>query len=69
MTREVSGGYGHFGMQNDLTVHVGLGGCEGADEVTVRWPDAQAPVQSFTRVPANQFVRLKQGSPEPFQVK
>lgn len=69
VTREVSGGYGHFGMQNDLTVHVGLGGCEGADEVTVRWPDAQGTTQTFTRLPANQFMRLKQGSPEAFQVR
>ena len=69
MTREVSGGYGHFGMQNDLTVHVGLGGCDGADEVTVRWPDARATTQTFTRVPANQFMRLKQGAPQPFQVR
>ena len=69
VTREVSGGYGHYGMQNDLTVHVGLGGCEGADEVTVRWPDAAGTTQQFTRVPGNQFIRLKQGEPSPFQVK
>lgn len=69
VTREVSGGYGHFGMQNDLTVHVGLGGCEGADEVTVRWPDARGSTQVFARLPANQFMRLKQGAAEPFQVR
>ena len=69
VTREVSGGYGHFGMQNDLTVHVGLGGCEGADEVTVRWPDAQGSTQTFTRLPGNQFMRLKQGSAQAFQVR
>lgn len=68
-TREVSGGYGHFGMQNDLTVHVGLAGCEGADEVTVRWPDATGTTQTFTRVPANTFMRLKQGAPSPFVVR
>lgn len=50
-------------------MHVGLGGCAGADEVTVRWPDAQATTQRFTRLPANQFMRLKQGAPEPFQVR
>jgi hypothetical protein len=60
-TREVSGGYGHFGMQNDLAVHVGLGGCEGASEVTVRWPDAAGTTQTFTRLPANREVKLKQG--------
>lgn len=69
VTREVSGGYGHFGMQNDLTVHVGLGGCEGADEVTVRWPNAQATTQTFPRLPANRFMRLKQGAPEAFEVR
>ncbi|MDP1825985.1 MAG: CRTAC1 family protein [Archangium sp.] len=69
VTREVSGGYGHFGMQNDLTVHVGLGGCEGADEVTVRWPDARGTTQVFDRLPGNQFMRLKQGAPEAFQVR
>jgi hypothetical protein len=69
ITREVSGGYGHFGMQNDLAVHVGLGGCTGADEVTVRWPDARGTTQTFARVPANRFVRLKQGEPLPFAVE
>lgn len=69
VTREVSGGYGHFGMQNDLTLHVGLGGCEGADEVTVRWPDAQGTTQTFTRLPADQFMRLKQGASTAFEVK
>ncbi len=69
VTREVSGGYGHFGMQNDVTLHVGLGGCDGADEVTVRWPNAQSSTQTFTRLQANQFVRLKQGEAEAFKVE
>ncbi len=68
-TREVSGGYGHFGMQNDLTVHFGLNGCEGASEVTVRWPDAQGTTQTFQGVPGNLFMRLKQGEPTPFVVR
>ena len=68
-TREVSGGYGHFGMQHGLDVHVGLAGCNGADEVTVRWPNAQNTTQTFTRLPANQFMRLKQGAPQAFQVR
>lgn len=68
-TREVTGGYGHFGMQNDLTIHFGLGGCAGADEVTVRWPDAQGTTQTFVRVPANAFLRLKQGEETPYVVQ
>jgi hypothetical protein len=61
MTREVSGGYGHFGMQNDLVLHVGLDGCDGADEVTVRWPDAAGTTQTFRNVPGNRFIELRQG--------
>lgn len=69
VTREVSGGYGHFGMQNDVNLHVGLGGCDGADEITVRWPNKSSATQTFTRVPSNQFVRLKQGEDAPFKVR
>jgi hypothetical protein len=61
MTREVSGGYGHFGMQNDLVLHFGLDGCSGAEEVTVRWPDAAGTVQTFRNVPGNRFIELRQG--------
>lgn len=63
MTREVSGGYGHFGMQNDLVLHFGLDGCSGAEEVTVRWPDAAGTVQTFKNLPGNRFIELRQGDP------
>ncbi|MFO0600669.1 MAG: CRTAC1 family protein [Myxococcaceae bacterium] len=65
--REVGGGYGHFGMQNDLTLHVGLAGCDGAS-VTVRWPDQALTTQTFDDVPANTFVKLKQGDPKAYVV-
>jgi hypothetical protein len=46
-TREVGGGYGHYGAQDDMTVHVGLGtACDA--EVTVRWPDADLTTDHFT---------------------
>jgi hypothetical protein len=39
-TREVGGGHGHFGMQDDLVQTLGLGdACEAT--VTVRWPDGR----------------------------
>ncbi|MFO0760548.1 MAG: CRTAC1 family protein [Byssovorax sp.] len=48
-TREVEGGHGHYGMQDDLTVHFGLGeACEAI--VTVRWPDATLTTQKFKLV-------------------
>lgn len=58
-TREVGGGYGHYGAQDDLVVHFGLGrACEA--EVTVRWPDAERTRESFT-LPAGHRFRLVQG--------
>lgn len=44
-TQDVGGGYGHFGAQNDLTLHFGLGAACTA-EVTVRWPDFSLTTQS-----------------------
>ncbi len=46
-TQEVDGGHGHYGNQNDLVLHFGLGAACSAD-VTVRWPDAALSEQSFT---------------------
>ncbi len=46
-TQDIGGGYGHYGAQQDLTLHFGLGtACEA--EVTVRWPDSDLSEQSFT---------------------
>jgi len=46
-TFEVGGGNGHFGLQNDLVLHVGLGDACTA-EVTVRWPDSALTTQTWT---------------------
>ncbi len=60
-TLELQGGYGHFGQQNDLVLHVGLGAACDIDEVRVRWPNAAAQVQTFKHVRANAVVKLKRG--------
>lgn len=60
-TFEVGGGYGHYGAQNDLIVHAGLGAsCEAS--ITVRWPDAALTSETFT-VPAGHRYRVVQGAP------
>jgi hypothetical protein len=46
-TRDVEGGHGHYGSQDDLTLHFGLGE-DCSAEVTVRWPDAALTSQTFT---------------------
>jgi len=44
---DVGGGYGHYGAQNDLTLHFGLGDACVA-EVTVRWPDQSLSTETVT---------------------
>ena len=59
--REVGGGFGHYGAQDDTTVHVGLGGaCEA--EVEIRWPDAALTTQAFTLPAGHRFV-VERGTP------
>ncbi len=70
ISREVQGGYGHFGMQNDLVLHLGLGACDGVDELVVRWPDARGTTQRFERVAASkELIELRQGDERPRRVR
>ena len=64
-TAEVGGGHGHYGQQNDLLQHFGLGAACDIDKVTVRWPDAAATTQTWAGVRANYRVRLRQGDAAP----
>jgi hypothetical protein len=58
-THEVGGGYGHYGAQDDLVQHFGLGtACEA--EVEVRWPDAALTTERFT-LPAGHRFEIEQG--------
>ena len=56
-TQEVSGGYGHFGIQNDLPLQFGLGSVCQVDEVQARYPGGK--VKSWAGVAGNQAVTLK----------
>ncbi len=54
-TREVGGGYGHYGAQDDMTVHAGLGtACEAT--VEVRWPDASLTTTRHTLTAGHRYV-------------
>ncbi len=64
-TQEVGGGYGHFGIQHDLTLTFGLGAACDVEKVEVRWPDATLTTQVFEDVRANYLVRLAQGTALP----
>jgi hypothetical protein len=58
--RDVGGGFGHYGAQDDLVVHVGLGAACSA-KVTIRWPDAALTKQTF-ELPAGHRYEVTQGS-------
>ena len=60
--QEVSGGYGHFGLQHDTLLTFGLGDSCTADEVEVRWPDKAGTVERFRSIPANRRIEIRQGS-------
>ncbi len=60
-TFEVGGGHGHYGMQQDLVIHAGLGNSCEIDSIQVRWPDAAGTTETWQHVRANYLVRLEQG--------
>ena len=62
--QEVSGGYGHFGLQLDTVLTFGLGDACAIDKVTVRWPDARGTVQTWTKIRPNTLSELTEGSDE-----
>jgi hypothetical protein len=65
-TREVEGGHGHYGTQDDLVLHFGLGAaCEA--EVEIRWPDAALTTETFT-LPAGHRFSIRQGDEHPIVV-
>jgi hypothetical protein len=55
---EVQAGHGHFGQQDTLTLHVGLGTACDVERVEVRWPDRGHTVTTHTGLRANTFVTL-----------
>jgi hypothetical protein len=65
-TQEVGGGFGHYGIQNDTTLHFGLGtACEAA--VTVRWPDASLSSETATLLTGHRYVWEQGKEPSPVE--
>jgi hypothetical protein len=58
-TRDVGGGFGHYGAQDDLVVYAGLGAACSA-KITIRWPDANLTTQKF-EIPAGYRFDVTQG--------
>ncbi len=63
--QEVSGGYGHFGIQHDTKLTFGLGATCVIDAIEIRWPDKTATVQKLTGIVANHLVDITESDPKP----
>jgi hypothetical protein len=58
-TQEIGGGYGHYGAQDDMVLHFGLGdACEA--EVEIRWPNGDLEVQQLV-LPGGHRFAITQG--------
>lgn len=60
-TRDVEGGHGHYGAQDDFVLLFGLGDACEAD-VTIRWPNAELTTESMHLPAGHRFV-VEQGKP------
>ncbi|PRQ03832.1 FG-GAP repeat protein [Enhygromyxa salina] len=58
-TQEIGGGYGHYGAQDDLVLHFGLGAACAA-EVEIRWPDGELTTQQLS-LPGGHRYQVTQG--------
>lgn len=58
--KQVQGGYGHFGLQNDLVLHFGLKDKCIVDEIEIIWPDKNLTVQKVYNVYANYLIEIQQ---------
>lgn len=63
--QEVSGGYGHFGMQHDTVLTFGLGATCTIDAIEIRWPNKELTVQKLSGVVANHLVDVTEGEEKP----
>ncbi|MFT3766962.1 MAG: CRTAC1 family protein [Minicystis sp.] len=57
--KDVEGGHGHYGMQDDLALLFGLGGACEAD-VTIRWPNAELTTETVHLLAGYRYV-IEQG--------
>ena len=60
-TRELQGNWGLAGLSTELVAHVGLGANCVIERLEVRWPDAAGSTETFTDIPANYRLELRQG--------
>ena len=60
VTREVSGGYGHFGMQHDTALSFGLGATCEPTAIEVRWPNGALTRARYTGIGGGRRILIKE---------
>ncbi|MBI2393534.1 MAG: CRTAC1 family protein [Deltaproteobacteria bacterium] len=60
MTKELSGGYGHFGLQHDTALTFGLGASCAPTAIEVRWPNGALTAARYTGVGGGRRVLIKE---------
>jgi hypothetical protein len=67
--QEMQGTFGHVAIGDDVgMLFWGLGDCGSVDSIQVRWPNAALSVDTYTKVPADHVIELRQGDPSVYQV-
>jgi len=62
--QELQSTYGHQAIGNDIGVLFwGLGNCASVDSIRVRWPNRALSVDTWSNVPADHFIELRQADP------
>ncbi len=60
ITKELQGGYGHFGMQHDTSLTFGLGASCAPAAIEVRWPNGALTLSRFTGLGGGRRVVIKE---------
>lgn len=63
--REISGGWGHVGQQDQLWAHFGVGDAKKIDKLIVRWPDKNGTETVYENLEANRHYRIIEGEKQP----
>lgn len=59
--RDVQGNWGLAGLSTELVAHIGLGTSCAIERLEVLWPDAAGTTETFTNIPANYHLEVRQG--------
>jgi hypothetical protein len=66
--QQLTAGYGHMAQQNDTVLFFGLGNCQSVESIEVRWPNRALTTDTYSAVPDNQFIELREGDPTIYPV-